>query len=62
MLIKEIKIINLDIKPNNGGNPARDKIREIIIILLVLFFCVNINSWFPTSELIKCSKGIEIII
>lgn len=40
--ISEIKISNLDIKPNKGGNPAKDKISEGMINLLILFFWVRV--------------------
>jgi len=58
--IKDKRIINLDIKPSNGGNPAKDKIKEIIMKLLV-FFCESINRWSPEVCPNIFIKGIEII-
>jgi len=57
---KDRRIINLDIKPSNGGNPAKDKIKEMTIKLLV-FLCESINRWSPEVCLSMFIKGIEII-
>lgn len=60
--INEIKMVNFDIKPKRGGSPPSDKINEIIIRLLDLFFWVNINNWLPILDLNIFIRGIEIII
>jgi len=58
---KDRRIINLDMNPNKGGKPAKDKIKDIIIKLLE-FFCESINKWSPEVCLSIFTKGIEIII
>ncbi len=62
MLMREIRIVNLDINPKRGGKPARDRIREIVSRVSFLLVWVNINKWLPVVLLSLLNKGREIII